>query len=228
MGALFSISLAKTLHNNGPAGPVNVSIITSVTSPLDCTVTAAGSNPTSATLDVSVAQIVNESFNASCTARGSHIFYLQNCLVYVIDPDTGNNCRTSNVTVMVLANCTRFDGRVVQVAWDTPAGDEDCDGFPSSVKVGSRGAETFITTLPQNSCCANSTPNNEPLPDQWPVDYNDDQRAALGDVLSINQFFNKCQATGGYDIRHDLNQDNCNTLADVLIFNQFFNRNCVQ
>jgi hypothetical protein len=57
------MSLRKTLHNIGTYGPVDVSITTTGTPPTPppaCTVTADPANPTSATLPVSVDEVVDE------------------------------------------------------------------------------------------------------------------------------------------------------------------------
>jgi hypothetical protein len=50
--------------------------------------------------------------------------------------------------------------------------------------------EAFIGTDPIRRCAANATANNEPLPDRWPLDFNDDQRANTLDVLQYVSVLN--------------------------------------
>ncbi|HUF53518.1 MAG TPA: hypothetical protein VMR52_07065, partial [Dehalococcoidia bacterium] len=62
-GVPFELTLNKTIHNNGPEGPLAVDITPTVTKPADCTVTPDGNNPASANLSVSNAVPVQEKFS---------------------------------------------------------------------------------------------------------------------------------------------------------------------
>ena len=107
-----------------------------------------------------------------------------------------------------------------------PLGDADCDGFPSSVGVPGKGAETDIGTDPNVPCAANNTPDNEGLPDAWPFDRNDNQRADLSDVLGYIPVFNSFFPTPPYDPRFDLDFSGGITLGDVLSYIPVFNKTC--
>src|ERR1700674_4391578 len=64
--------------------------------------------------------------------------------------------------------------------WTVPAGDTDCDGFPDSVPIGAPNAlnsETNMGTDPSRHCAATPARNDEPPPDAWPVDFDDNQTA---------------------------------------------------
>jgi hypothetical protein len=103
--------------------------------------------------------------------------------------------------------------------WPVPTGDPDCDGFTTAI-------ETFVGTDPKVHCAATSTPNDEPPPDKWPVDFNNDQKANLSDVLKYSPVFNSAAPGPPYNVRFDLNGDNKINLSDVLKFSPFFNQSC--
>ncbi|MCH7999872.1 MAG: right-handed parallel beta-helix repeat-containing protein, partial [Chloroflexi bacterium] len=114
----------------------------------------------------------------------------------------------------------------VATVWVTPPGDADCDGFPSSVGVSGKGAETDIGTDPNVRCAADNVAGNEGLPDAWPFDFNDNQRADLGDVLGYIPVFNSFDPNPPYDARYDLIRSGGITLADVLSYIPVFNTLC--
>jgi hypothetical protein len=103
-----NVTLSKTLHNNGPDGPVDVSITTSAVAPADCTATAAPTNPTSATLPVSVAQVVDEVWTLHCTDPSSHDFTFNNSIALTTpgatDPVPGNNSSSTPLSINVIAS----------------------------------------------------------------------------------------------------------------------------
>jgi Thrombospondin type 3 repeat/Cohesin domain len=103
--------------------------------------------------------------------------------------------------------------------WPVPANDPDCDGFSTT-------QESFVGTDPTRHCAATSTANDEPLPDAWPVDFNNDQKANLSDVLKYSPVFNTTGPGLPYQKRFDLNGDNHINLSDVLKFIPFFNQSC--
>jgi YVTN family beta-propeller protein len=110
--------------------------------------------------------------------------------------------------------------------WSVPAGDTDCDGFPNTVKVGSKAAESFLGTDPTRHCAADSMPNNEPLPDAWPFDFNDDQLAGLADVSKYSSVFGSHSPGPPYAVRFDLNGDGLIGLGDVSQFSSVFGKKC--
>lgn len=97
--------------------------------------------------------------------------------------------------------------------------DSDTDTF-------SDGDEVFMGTDPLSGCAATSTANDEGLPDAWPFDFDDNQRAALGDVLGFIPVFNSFDPNPPYDARYDLNASGGITLADVLSYIPVFNTLC--
>jgi hypothetical protein len=127
------------------------------------------------------------------------------------------------------------DGRVNQVdgcpnmmtTWMTPIGDDDCDAFPSSAyDAGTmRAAESFLGTNPNAACAATTLPNDED-PDPWPMDNNDDRKAALDDILAYIPVYGYTGPGLPYKARYDLNADNKVGLTDILMFIPFFNLTC--
>ncbi|MCH7999341.1 MAG: S8 family serine peptidase [Chloroflexi bacterium] len=97
--------------------------------------------------------------------------------------------------------------------------DPDCDGFATA-------DENFMGTLPQVACAANNVANDEGLPDAWPFDFNDNQRADLADVLGYIPVFNSFFPIAPYDPRWDLDASGGITLGDVLSYIPVFNLTC--
>jgi len=95
--------------------------------------------------------------------------------------------------------------------------DSDGDGFTNA-------AELYMGTDPFKACADTSTANDEALPDAWPVDFNDDQKASLADVVFA--FVTTLAPYGGLNIsvnldpsvlrRVDLNGDGFIDLQDVV------------
>jgi hypothetical protein len=99
-------------------------------------------------------------------------------------------------------------------SWPVPAGDPDGDGFTTSI-------ENFVGTDPTRHCASTPAANDEPPPDKWPVDFNNDGKANLSDVLKYSP-----GPGAPYNVRFDLNGDNRINLSDVLKFSPFFNQSC--
>ncbi len=103
VGEPFSMIVETTVHNNGPSGPVDVSVSDTVTAPPDCTVTPTTDDPTLATLHVSVSTHVTAQFQVVCTSPSFHDFSVETCISIsgpgVNDPDPGNDCHTASVTI---------------------------------------------------------------------------------------------------------------------------------
>lgn len=104
--------------------------------------------------------------------------------------------------------------------WLTPVGDNDCDGFTDA-------NEAFLGTDAAQRCSATSGANNEPTPDRWPIDFDDNQLASLTDVTQYSSRFGAIGPNPPYAVRFDFNQDNRITLVDVTKFSGFFGRRCV-
>jgi hypothetical protein len=110
--------------------------------------------------------------------------------------------------------------------WAVPAGDDDCDGYPSSVAASGKAPESSIGTLTLTKCAVTAGPNNEPLPDAWPVDFNDDQKATILDVATFSAVFGSMSPGPPYNVRHDFNADGKITILDVAQYSAFFGKSC--
>ena len=136
------VTLRKTLHNNGPYGPVDVSISASAVAPADCTATAKAGNPTSARLPVSSAVVVDEVWTIRCDKPSSHSFTFNNSIavtgVHVEDPTPGNNSASTGLTVAVLVEA---DVKVVGQQLVNP---------PASIPVSQNVDVTLRKTLHNN------------------------------------------------------------------------------
>ena len=85
--------------------------------------------------------------------------------------------------------------------------------------------ECYLGTDPNDGCAGTTTVNDEGPPDAWPLDFNDDQRAALQDVLFA--FVTTLAPYGGLNSpvaldppvlqRVDFNGDGIVKLQDVLL-----------
>jgi len=100
------ITLRKTLHNNGPSGPVEVTISTAASAPANCTATSSPANPTSANLPVSTDVIIDEVWTINCSNPSASQFSFNNSIALtpspVTDPDPSNNAAFSSLTVNVI------------------------------------------------------------------------------------------------------------------------------
>jgi hypothetical protein len=112
--------------------------------------------------------------------------------------------------------------------WNWPPGDADCDGFADTAfdPVSGRASEAAISTLAGAICAANTTPNNEPPPDAWPVDLNDSRNVTGPDLLAFGAVFGGIAPDPPYSARFDLSGDGKITGPDLLKFGPFFGLTC--
>jgi hypothetical protein len=116
--------------------------------------------------------------------------------------------------------------------WPLPAGDADCDGFPDTVATALKAAETTIGTDPVKHCDPQPGVNDDPPPDAWPPDFNDNQLVNGSDWVSFNPRFGaRSDGTPGqggfpYNIRWDLNANGLINGADMLQLNPFMFQRC--
>ena len=98
--------------------------------------------------------------------------------------------------------------------WLTPLGDEDCDGWRTD-------QESYVVTDPNDPCAATATPGDEDPPDAWPVDFNDDQRANMQDVIFafVTSLYpiGLNQPASGSLVRVDLNGNGFINMQDVIL-----------
>lgn len=119
-------------------------------------------------------------------------------------------------------------------AWTVPADDADCDGFPSTIPVGGGNPlsdEAHMGTDPARHCASTTgiNPafrNDEPPPDRWPVDFDDNGIMNGSDLLSFAPVFGKVLGNMGYDARFDINNSNSINGSDLLKFSPFFGKTC--
>jgi glucose/arabinose dehydrogenase len=104
-------------------------------------------------------------------------------------------------------------------SWPVPNDDADCDGW-------SRVREDFTGTDPLDRCMNMAGANNEPPPDAWPPDFNDDQLVNGSDWLSFNNKFASRPPGPPYDVRWDLNMNGLINGADILHLNAYFAKRC--
>ena len=105
--------------------------------------------------------------------------------------------------------------------WPIATDDPDCDGFSTTT-------ETFVGTDPFEQCSADNTANNEPLPDKWPSDMNDNQRTNTLDVAFYVGNLNSQPVPGGppYLVRLDLTTNGVVNTLDIAPFVQLLNEVC--
>jgi hypothetical protein len=78
-------------------------------------------------------------------------------------------------------------------------------------------------TNPAAKCALTSQPDDEPSPDAWPADFNDDQRA---NVLDVSQFSSRFNSGQMYAARYDFNGDGYINVLDVSRYSSFFGKSC--
>ena len=103
--------------------------------------------------------------------------------------------------------------------WVTPTGDDDCDGFTTAV-------ESFIGTDSALACHVTSMPNNEPPPDRWPLDFDDNRRVNTLDVGKYVTVLNSIAPGPPYAVRYDVTNDGGINTLDLGKFVVFLNKTC--
>ncbi len=129
------VTLRKVLHNDGPYGPVDVSISADASVPSDCTAIPGDGNPTSASLPVSANVVIDETWTIHCDARSQHVFSFENHVEdpEVVDPDLDNNFASTQLTVDVWALADL--NMISQQPVDPPAGISVGEDVPIMVQT---------------------------------------------------------------------------------------------
>jgi hypothetical protein len=114
------VTLKKVLKNNG-SFPVTVQITKTATPPADCTITPLTDSEQVA-LAAGETKTVSEQFTIHCTKASSHTFTVDNVVsqpkeAHISDPNTGNNTKTTQLTVAAIG---KADPQVVSVAVSGP------------------------------------------------------------------------------------------------------------
>jgi lysophospholipase L1-like esterase len=116
--------------------------------------------------------------------------------------------------------------------WTT--GDTDCDGYPDTTVFTPRAPESVIGTDETQLCPTTTGVNDEPLPDAWPPDFNDNQIVNVGDITAFNTPFGQPTTNPPINFagtltpiaRWDLNGSGLVNVSDVLQLNPFMFKRC--
>jgi subtilisin-like proprotein convertase family protein len=107
-----------------------------------------------------------------------------------------------------------------------PDDDNDSQGVAGAAGPLFRDVVEFFVGTSQTMACASTPTANDEGDDQWPPDFDDDQRVGLADALKYIRHFNANDGDPGYSRRFDLNMDGGVGLADVLLLIPYFNEGC--
>jgi len=245
MGQNVDITLRKHIHNNGPRGPVDISITPSASAPTGCTITPKSMPSSITNVPVSVDQLVDEVWTIRCTAAGLKTFVFDNSIdvttVHVYDPNKINNVTHKLLTVRDPSYpywgddiCDGKDNNgdtLVDEGWDMngntiadcldPALNNDQDGLTNNVDEDDDGdgwsdaKEGFMRTDPLSACPLDSRH------DAWPPDINNDRAINIQDIVLFRSPMN-----GTYDRRYDLNTDGRVSIQDILTYRGLIGRQC--
>ena len=102
------------------------------------------------------------------------------------------------------------------------SGDTDQD----TLGIKSDWQETYMGLDGAKRCARDTTISNEPLPDRWSFDMNDDRKASLSDILSYIAVYNFATTTAALR-RFDQDQNGVAGLSDILSFIAVYNFSCV-
>jgi hypothetical protein len=118
--------------------------------------------------------------------------------------------------------------------WLVGPGDTDCDGYSDTTTFAPRAPESTIGTLPGTKCASTPATHDEPLPDAWPPDFNDNQIVNVGDIIAFNSAFGMHPTDPDVNFagtvtpvaRWDLNANGVVNVGDVLQLNAFIFKRC--
>ena len=136
-----------------------------------------------------------------------------------------------DLDVAVNDNCPAWPNPAQNLpSWPVINDDSDCDGF-------ARNREVYIGTAHAQHCAATVTPNDEPTPDAWPADFNDDRTANGQDTGKFGGpfgSFNKLVSQGPFGPpgdelpgeRFDFNGNGIINGQDTGKYQAYFNKTC--
>jgi hypothetical protein len=114
--------------------------------------------------------------------------------------------------------------------WPIPPDDSECDGFRDNVAGTNSAPESYLGTIPERRCASTSTLNDEPDPDAWPVDFNDNRIVNGQDVAKFQPAYNHTVAGGPYGglpgARFDFSGNGIINGQDIAKFAPFYNKTC--
>jgi hypothetical protein len=148
-----------------------------------------------------------------------------NGTIDVCDDTDGDGVKNAHDTCPNWANASQ-----ALPNWPIPSGDADCDGFPGTVGVANVAPETTVGTSPTAHCSATGVANDEPDPDAWPMDFNDNRIVNGQDVAKFAPAYNKSVSAGPFGglpgVRFDYTGNNIINGQDVAKFSPFYNKAC--
>ena len=109
--------------------------------------------------------------------------------------------------------------------WLVKEGDSDCDGFTDA-------EELFMGTNPNDRCAATGVVvgspgrNDEPPPDAWAMDFDDNQVVNATDLGTFITRLGKTTGQAGYSVRWDINGDGRINAVDIGRVIPFVNQTC--
>jgi hypothetical protein len=95
------ITLRKDIHNNGPYGPLDVSVVSSATASAACTVTPATQDFVLNAVPVSTAQVLDETWTINCSEVGAHVFTFANSISATAEHVEGSDSASTELRVTV-------------------------------------------------------------------------------------------------------------------------------
>jgi len=222
-GSPTKLTATATEHISSSPGTYSLKVYNSSSGEVDLGNTAINPNDTTM-MSVSVSSgLPGGIYRADWTTLSADDGHTDSGTLYVglgSDPDSDGVPNSTD-------NCPWWPNpSQAALPWTVPAGDSDCDGFPDTVKVGSRAAETFILSNGSRHCASTSAANDEPSPDAWPMDFNDDQRVNVLDVSTYTTSFGSNVLSPNYDKRHDLTGDGVINVLDASLFSGFIFKSC--
>jgi hypothetical protein len=81
-------------------------------------------------------------------------------------------------------------------------------------------------TDPSAACALTPIRNDEPPPDAWPADFNDDQKANVLDVSQYSSRFDSAAPGPPYEARLDFNGDGRIDVLDVSRYSAILGKSC--
>jgi uncharacterized protein YkwD len=141
---------------------------------------------------------------------------------YVKAIDTSNNATTSSTisfTVSGTTTPTHTPTPTPTIPPPPPPADTDGDGFNDNV-------ELYLGTDPNKKCANTSVRSDEPEPDAWPLDFDDNKIVNTLDVGRLVTVLNKSAEDPGFNPRMDLNMDRIINTIDAGKFVPFLNQTC--
>jgi hypothetical protein len=123
----------------------------------------------------------------------------------------GDGIPDGSDTCVYLANPTQE-----RPSWALTSNDPDCDGFTTAM-------EGFVGTNAADHCANDTTRNNEPSPDAWPPDFDDNKTLSTLDLIIYVTTLN---TPANYVARADLNGNGVINTLDLTFYAANLSKTC--